>query len=588
MNLSESQRTNIVIIISFSLHIIASYFSSGWYNPDEQSCILEFVNIKLGNNSNPCFLDINEKNEVLIHSNIKVRSWIQPLMYYSIAKISYFFNINDIFKITFLFRLFSSIVGFYSIYYFYNKTKNHFTKDVSKKIYLFLSFLICYITVWHARTSAENLSISFLLIGIGYLYSNHNNFNNFKLFLLGLIFGASFVLRYNLGISILFILLWFFFFTNKKRVLGILVILSGILIINFFDIIATSWAFDINFLNRQYFNSHFLNSNLNLSFILDRFPAYQFLICGINNNYCGGGIWNVKPFLYYFYFIMIEFFPPFSLIILFSMIYFWFKNYKHVLVWATLPFFIIHSIIPHKEIRYIFPILAFSPYFISFFIEKLKNNILKSFIFKKLIIFFIVFNFAILIFFTIKSPRPELKVLRYIYDTPEIKNIYLVNLEEEISSYESINPFNLDNLTHNYYFKFNKNFLVTQDSNNNNKILWTGIRCDIDCVQKENIALKSVNSSYYRLILENKKKKEIIIFLKNLKINKKNEIFKNINFNREGYILTKSSTIFNKLVNTNGCSLLKTSVPPFVLKLSFNNINKRISNLGLFYCELEY
>ncbi len=50
-----------IVLASFVLHILASFLSSGWYNPDEQTCILEYVNFKLGISSNPCFLNIELK-----------------------------------------------------------------------------------------------------------------------------------------------------------------------------------------------------------------------------------------------------------------------------------------------------------------------------------------------------------------------------------------------------------------------------------------------------------------------------------------------------------------------------------------------
>ena len=50
-----------LIIISLILHLLAAYFVTGWYHADEQSCILEYVNFKLGFSSNPCFLNFNHQ-----------------------------------------------------------------------------------------------------------------------------------------------------------------------------------------------------------------------------------------------------------------------------------------------------------------------------------------------------------------------------------------------------------------------------------------------------------------------------------------------------------------------------------------------
>ena len=64
----------IIVLASFVLHILASFLSSGWYNPDEQTCILEYVNFKLGISSNPCFLNLNIENHLVWDSSLRIRS----------------------------------------------------------------------------------------------------------------------------------------------------------------------------------------------------------------------------------------------------------------------------------------------------------------------------------------------------------------------------------------------------------------------------------------------------------------------------------------------------------------------------------
>ena len=103
-----------IVLVSFVLHIFASFLSSGWYNPDEQTCILEYVNFKLGISSNPCFLSIEIENQKVEDSSLKIRSWLQPFFYFVLTKISLFLNINDPFSITYVLKIASSIIGFFS------------------------------------------------------------------------------------------------------------------------------------------------------------------------------------------------------------------------------------------------------------------------------------------------------------------------------------------------------------------------------------------------------------------------------------------------------------------------------------------
>ena len=128
-----------VIFLSLLFHIIASFYSIGWLNADEQSCVLEYLNLKLGYNANPCFLNYVDGNA--IDSSAKIRSWSQPFLYYLLSKIFIFFNVHDFFILTFFLKLFSSFIGWLSIIFFYLVTENQFKNKIVKKFYLLLFFL---------------------------------------------------------------------------------------------------------------------------------------------------------------------------------------------------------------------------------------------------------------------------------------------------------------------------------------------------------------------------------------------------------------------------------------------------------------
>ena len=71
-----------------------------------------------------------------------------------------------------------------------------------------------------------------------------------------------------------------------------------------------------------------------------------------------------------------------------------------------------------------------------------------------------------------------------------------INSIEDVKYYESLNPFNIDNITNNYYFKFDKINLILTDKYNQDQILWSKINCQSDCVKKEQFSIKN-NNSYY-------------------------------------------------------------------------------------------
>ena len=88
-----------VITLSLTLHVFASFFSIGWYGPDEQSCVLEYLNSKNGFESSRCFYNYNNEDLVSVQ---KIRSWFQPYIYFLISNITYQFHLFEGFKLSFI------------------------------------------------------------------------------------------------------------------------------------------------------------------------------------------------------------------------------------------------------------------------------------------------------------------------------------------------------------------------------------------------------------------------------------------------------------------------------------------------------
>ena len=76
---------------------------------------------------------------------------------------------------------------------------------------------------------------------------------------------------------------------------------------------------------------------------------------------------GIDPWWYYLKLFLERFYPPINIIILVSIIFFWIREYKNIITFVSLPVLIFLSLLSHKELRFIFPILIFSP-FLSVFL----------------------------------------------------------------------------------------------------------------------------------------------------------------------------------------------------------------------------
>jgi hypothetical protein len=85
------------------------------------------------------------------------------------------------------------------------------------------------------------------------------------------------------------------------------------------------------------------------------FPFFDYFRINLLENKTAD--YGTDPFFAYFYLIPANVFAPIALVLLASLLILWIRKPKHVLVWITLPFFVFHCLVGHKEIRFIFPLI---------------------------------------------------------------------------------------------------------------------------------------------------------------------------------------------------------------------------------------
>ena len=286
---SHNKNTLPFILIGIFIHLIASYFSIGYYNSDEHYQII-----------GPLEKLLNIENKLTWEFDSQIRPWLQPYFYFFIIKSISFLEIKNPFILLFILRTISSLIGFLSIIFLYNHFKNKFNLNNNfSKILIFSFWFYAFI---HARTSSENLSISMLIFGVvifDKLFSIENKNNNPILSLCsGLFFGLSMVLKYQMIISVFFVYLWFLFHRlNLENVKYVLI--SGIIILLVLIFGLFIDYFGYGQINNTYFEYYYAN-----------FVKKWFVHFG---NF---------PFWYYLKLVLINFFPPISIFIILSFLIF--------------------------------------------------------------------------------------------------------------------------------------------------------------------------------------------------------------------------------------------------------------------------
>lgn len=364
-----------LFLVVIGLHIIAAFFSEGYHKLDEHDGIVISTSYLIGDTA----------KEALSPGETKamIRSWLQPAIYATVLMPLKSIGLSNPFSITFVMRFINMLFGLIALYKLSDIIPQITEKIDEKKTYLMVLFFFWLFPFLHVRTTSESLSGVFFILAFSHLVkttginilesatsliSKKSKDLPAKDFIyIGFLFSLSFTLRVQMAIMIFFTCLWVLLYTNLKiRNLAILTLSF------FISLIPISC---IDYLGYQQWT----------------FPPY--------NNYIYNAVQGVAsslgtdPIWKYLEKSLLKLIPPYSILILLSLFWFWFKRTFSLISIVTISYFVIHSLIPHKELRFLFPITYFIPFALTYFVHIFNNNKVVS----KLYSFSIFLNIILLL-----------------------------------------------------------------------------------------------------------------------------------------------------------------------------------------------
>ena len=382
-----------IIIAGILVHLLAAVFSVGYFQVDEHFQILEFTAFKLG---------VAEEGDLAWEFHSQIRPAIQPSFAFAIIKILNIFAPENPFYQAMVLRIISAILSLGCMWLLLHALSPEIKSDYLKRWFFFLSLLIWFLPYIHVRFSAENWTgiafwSGFALLLTTDIPNKGINKKYIKELIIGVLFGFSFILRYQTGIMFGGIFIWLAFI-KKDKLQNLSVILIGFLLSTSLGFIIDYWFYgEWTFTIWNYFNINLLQDKIS------RF--------------------GIAPWWYYFEEIVLKGMPPYSLFIIFSTLIVWIFLPKHPLTWATIPFITVHFLIGHKELRFLFPLINILPFVVVLSIqiiaedlrlEKLKRGLKR--IEKPFVRLFIIINSICLLVVCFKPADMQIYLYQYIYD----------------------------------------------------------------------------------------------------------------------------------------------------------------------------
>jgi len=304
--------------------LVTAWNSYDFYQLDEHFQIIEFGGSKLG---------IVPTQNLPWEYDAGIRPWLQPVLFTGFCKILQFSGIDNRFLWTFFFRLFCAAWGFYAMLCLYRMGAAWLKDEFTRRNLLLLCTTLGFLPFLLVRTSSENMSTSFFTIGMVLLLKNHYNSDPKQktvspgLWLLaGMMLGLAFQFRYQTIIMTGCLGLWLLFIAGTRwKHIGIL--FGGFM-----------FSTGIGLLADRYGTGKWT------------FPFFEYFRINLIERAMVGG---TDPFFAYLYLPLANVFAPIILLLLVSLLILWIQKPKHALTWITLPFFLFHCFIEHKEDRYL-------------------------------------------------------------------------------------------------------------------------------------------------------------------------------------------------------------------------------------------
>jgi phosphatidylinositol glycan class B len=325
--------SNKVTFLALIIYCLTAFFSNGYYHYDEHYQIVEFAEYKAGN---------NHAEDLAWEFGAKIRPALQPMLFYSLAGILRWLNITDHYVIEIIVRLITAFFAVSVIGFFFRHTK-HLVDPKLQNGYGLLVFFLWFLPFLNIRFSSENYSGLTFLMGMGVFYTSWKH----KWFLIGLFLGLSFLFRFQTAFMSCGFFVWLVVIHKADFKQIVRVVFGGSIAI-LMGMVVDFWLYQC--------------------FVL---PFYNYFFFNVVKDVASS--FGTSPWYFYFTsFSQAVTFPFAFLLILFFLLYFY-LNPKGILTWIIIPFFLIHLLTPHKELRFLFPLANLLPLIVFITLSQLQS-----------------------------------------------------------------------------------------------------------------------------------------------------------------------------------------------------------------------
>jgi phosphatidylinositol glycan class B len=360
----------IILLSALAIQIISAVNAIGYWHPDQHHSIIEFASYKLG--ITPA------KYMTMMEFPNQIRQTIQVWVFMGFYKVMQFLHLDNAYTANMILRVITSLLGFTLFNYILLRTFEH---DRRLTLYILLILANFSWALPYARTqfTSENFgSLAYFSAILLYKGFGGRSVTVWRAVLVGFVLSLAFFFRFQMGFAMIGLGIWFLF-VDRASFQIIVGMLAGFLL---------GTALNITLDSLYYGNFVFTPYNYWETNIIDRRALSS-----------PDSVWNYVGILAAAFAV-----PPLSVVLLFFMGRGLYKELKDPYSLSVISFLLIHSLVPHKEPRFLFPLIGILPVILGYGLRDYLNGLPReireadfSFRFRFMVWFSMGLNAALLV-----------------------------------------------------------------------------------------------------------------------------------------------------------------------------------------------
>lgn len=337
---TDRRKELLIVLIASIWYAFTAYFSLGYQHGDEHYQVIEFAGT----------LDrTHTGTDLAWEYAARARSSLQPVIAHVVFSACERVSLTDPYNKTFILRLLTGLVAVFCIHRFAWAVRP-MVRPANWIAFLVLSNFLWFIPFISVRFSSETWSGLLVLLAMTLTLREDRTIRTQAV--IGLLLGTAFLFRYQSCIATSGLLLWMLFVRkhDPRRMLSVLlpmllVLACGVSLDSWFygELVLAPW----NYVKAQ-------------------------LIDGVASEY------GTSPWYYYPYFVFRSAFFPFGIAIIAAGAWFMIIERRHAITWVVVPYLVVHTLIAHKELRFLLPLVYFVPLVLIWTVQRVQEKSIAS------------------------------------------------------------------------------------------------------------------------------------------------------------------------------------------------------------------